>query len=94
MSLRLKMNDVPYDVRPMICELLRHEGYESVHMGYQSNYLADDFVYVVIARLTEPVDEYCYAVYTYYHDVKRLKQPSNDLTYGEALIEMGERISE
>lgn len=94
MEIRVKMNDVPWDVRPKICELLKKQGREAVTMGYESRLSVDEQSFCVIARLTEPADEFGYSVHSYISKQDRFYREILGRSYGQALIEMGERVVE
>ena len=91
---RLKMNDVPADVRRRICEQLDLRGLESVHMVYGSIFSEDTKLFEVIARPHEPQNDHCCYVYSLHSEKNELYREREGLTYAGALMEMGYRINE
>lgn len=91
---RLKMNEVPIDVRRRICEQLDHRGLESVHMGYGSVWESDTKLFAVIAREINPKNEKSFYVYSFHSERNELYREVENLTYPCALMEMGYRINE
>lgn len=87
------MNELPGNVRAKIMNTLEHDNLESVHMGCGS--LEDDNTYfIAMAHERDPKTPACYSLHIYNSEEGKLYCYDDNLTYGDALIRMGEYINE
>ncbi len=90
------MNEVPSKVRAKICDYVENMDMETVHIGYGSPLENDvrSFVAIIRERRDDRDITNGYAVCTYDSEADAFECYNSDLTYADALIEMGEYINE